>query len=399
MMRFLAGALLGPEVDPYEGRVSHESCHVEADADCCHRHACLCCHGHRAGHGRRCDLPVPCVRPVGERLQESDEDCAKLPADRLRWRHQILARAVTFGASDVPLGASELPAHGRVQLPTIFGAVVNVRGVKAGDLVLDGPTLTSTYRGEITKWNDPRIAKLNRNVSLPATDIAPVSRTDGSRTNFLFASYLSSVSATLRSKVGAQTSVSWPASTGAEGNEGVADTTMQTCGATVYVEYAFAKPNSMAYARLINHDGRIVAPGAATFQAAAANADWKSAPGYNLILTNRPGAASWPIAGASVILIPAKPANPAATAEVLKFLSWPFKNGAEAAKSSTTYRCRPSLSRRSIALGRPMSRGLGPCEGALSARVAEQRPDRVRVSRRHAGACQRRHCAATIHLT
>lgn len=247
---------------------------------------------------------------------------------------QIKAKTVTFGATDKPLEPKELQESGLVQFPAIIGGVVpvvNIKGVKGGQLTLDGATVASIYLGEITKWNDPKIKKLNPKLTLPATDIAPVYRSDGSGTNFLFTDYLSKSSPTFKEKIGANASVQWPTGIGAKGNEGVANMTTQTDGAIGYVEYAYAKQNNMAYSLLVNKGGKAVAPSAESFQAAASNADWKNAPGYYLILTDQPGAASWPITGASFILVYATPPNPAETAEALKFFDWAFKNGTKMA--------------------------------------------------------------------
>jgi phosphate transport system substrate-binding protein len=247
---------------------------------------------------------------------------------------QIKAKTVTFGASDMPLTPEDLKAAGLVQFPMIIGGavpVVNVKGVGPGQMVLDGPTVAAIYLGEITKWNDPRIAKLNPKLTLPATNIAPVYRSDGSGTNFLFSHYLSQTSPKFKETVGESTSVQWPVGIGAKGNEGVANMTNQTDGAIGYVEYAYAKQIKMAYTDLVNSAGKRVTPDAASFQAAAANADWAHAPGYHLILTNQPGAASWPITGASFILVYASPPDPAATAQALKFFDWAYRNGGKMA--------------------------------------------------------------------
>jgi phosphate transport system substrate-binding protein len=244
---------------------------------------------------------------------------------------QIKAKTVTFGASDMPLTPEDLKAAGLVQFPMIIGGVVpvvNLKGIGPGQLLLDGPTVAAIYLGDITKWNDPRIARLNPRVALPATNIAPVYRSDGSGTNFLFSHYLSQTSPKFKTTVGENTSVQWPVGIGAKGNEGVANMTNQTDGAIGYVEYAYAKQIKMAYADLVNAAGKRITPGAASFQAAAANADWAHAPGYHLILTDQPGAASWPITGASFILVYATPPDPAATAQALKFFDWAYRNGA-----------------------------------------------------------------------
>jgi phosphate transport system substrate-binding protein len=247
---------------------------------------------------------------------------------------QIKAKTVTFGATDMPLEAADLQASGLVQFPMIIGGVVpvvNVKGVQGGQMLLDGPTIASMYLGEITKWNDPRIHKLNPSLTLPATAIAPIYRSDGSGTNFLFSNYLSNVSPKFKEAVGASTAVQWPVGIGAKGNEGVANMTAQTDGAIGYVEYAYAKQNHMAYADLTNAAGKKVAPEAQAFQAAAANADWTHAAGYHVILTNQPGERSWPITGASFILVEATPPNPAATGAALKFFDWAFRSGSKMA--------------------------------------------------------------------
>jgi len=248
---------------------------------------------------------------------------------------QIKAKTVTFGASDMPLKEDELQQAGLVQFPMIIGGVVpvvNVKGVTGGQMTLDGPTVAAIYLGDITQWNDARIKKLNPKLALPATAIAPIYRSDGSGTNFLFTTFLSNSSPKFKDSIGAATSVQWPNGIGAKGNEGVANMTAQTDGAIGYVEYAYAKQNKMAYADLVNNAGKVVAPEAASFQAAAANADWAHAPGYYLILTNQPGANSWPITGASFILVYATPPDPAATAAALKFFDWAYRNGAKMAQ-------------------------------------------------------------------
>src|ERR1700724_2357504 len=243
---------------------------------------------------------------------------------------QIKAKTVTFGASDKPLEPAELKESGLVQFPMIIGGVVpvvNIRGVKGGDLTLDGPTVASIYMGEITKWNDPKIRKLNPKVTLPDTAIAPVQRSDGSGTNFLFTDYLSKSSPTFKEKIGANASVQWPVGIGAKGNEGVANMTTQTDGVIGYVEYAYAKQNKMAYTQLTNKAGKPVEPSTESFQAAAANADWTHAEGYYLILTDQEGAKSWPITGASFILVYKEPSDAAAVGEALKFFAWAYKDG------------------------------------------------------------------------
>jgi phosphate transport system substrate-binding protein len=247
---------------------------------------------------------------------------------------QIKAKTVTFGATDMPLELKDLQEAGLVQFPMIIGGVVpvvNIKGVQGGQMVLDGATVAAIYLGEITRWNDARIRKLNPKLALPASAIIPIYRSDGSGTNFLFSNYLSSSSPKFKETIGANTSVQWPAGIGAKGNEGVANMTVQTDGALGYVEYAYAKQNKMAYTDLINAAGKRVSPDAQTFQAAAANADWASAPGYHLILTNQAGESSWPITGASFILVYSDPPDPAATGAALKFFDWAFRNGGKMA--------------------------------------------------------------------
>jgi phosphate transport system substrate-binding protein len=243
---------------------------------------------------------------------------------------QIQSKTVTFGASDMPLKPEELSKSGLVQFPTVVGGdvpVVNLEGVKSGDLKLDGATLASVFLGEIKSWDDPAIAKLNPNAKLPKQAIVVVHRSDGSGTTFIWTDYLSKVSPDWKSKVGANTSVEWPAGIGAKGNEGVANNVANTKGAIGYVEYAYAKQNKMTAVDMINKDGKPVAPSAAAFQAAAANADWEKADHYFVILTDQPGAESWPIAGATFILIHKQPQDPAAAAEALKFFAWAYKKG------------------------------------------------------------------------
>jgi phosphate transport system substrate-binding protein len=248
---------------------------------------------------------------------------------------QIQAKTVTFGASDMPLKPEDLDKSGLVQFPTVIGGVVpviNVAGVAPGELVLDGATLAKIYLGQITKWDDPAIKKLNPAAKLPSVAIALVHRSDGSGTTFIFTNYLSKVSPDWKSTVGNNTSVEWPAGIGAKGNEGVANNVAQTNGAIGYVEYAYAKQNKLTYTKLVNKDGKPVAPTAASFTAAAANADWIGTPGFSVLLTEQPGAESWPIAGATFILIHKQPPDPAAAAEALKFFAWAYGHGGKMAE-------------------------------------------------------------------
>ena len=247
---------------------------------------------------------------------------------------QIQAKTVTFGASDAPLKGADLEKGGLVQFPMVMGGIVpviNVDGVKAGDLVLDGSTLAKIFLGEIKSWDDAAIKKLNPTVKLPSQAIVVVHRSDGSGTTFNFAYYLSEVSPDWKSKVGANTAVEWPVGIGAKGNEGVANNVSQTKGSIGYVEYAYAKQNKLAYTDMINKDGKKVKPTSATFQAAAANAKWDSQPGYGVILANQPGADSWPMTAATWILIHKAPQDPAAAGQALKFFSWAYDKGGKMA--------------------------------------------------------------------
>ncbi|HEY1077904.1 MAG TPA: phosphate ABC transporter substrate-binding protein PstS [Fontimonas sp.] len=243
---------------------------------------------------------------------------------------QIKAKTVTFGASDKPLKMSELEEAGLTQFPMVMGAIVpviNVDGIGADQLVLDGPTLADIFYGKISKWNDPAIAKLNPGLTLPKTAIAVVHRSDGSGTTYNFTYYLGGVSNNWRVNVGVEASVEWPVGIGGKGNEGVANMVSQTKGAIGYVEYAYAKQNKMAYTKMINKDGKTVSPSMTSFQAAAANADWSKAPGYALILANQPGADSWPMTAATFILVHRKPQSDADLLAALKFFDWAFKKG------------------------------------------------------------------------
>src|SRR6201996_6026900 len=248
---------------------------------------------------------------------------------------QIVANTVTFGATDAPLKAEQLQKDGLAQWPMIMGAivpVVNIDGVKAGDLVLDGETLGSIFLGKITKWDDAAIKKLNPNASLPSAAIAVVHRADGSGTTFNFTNYLSKVNADWKSKVGEGTAVEWPVGVGAKGNEGVAGNISQTKNSIGYVEYAYAKQNKLTYTGLVNKAGKPVQPTVEAFQAAASNADWAKAPGYYVILTDQPGEKSWPIPASTFILMHKEPADKAASAEAIKFFKWAFANGGKAAE-------------------------------------------------------------------
>ena len=243
---------------------------------------------------------------------------------------QIKEKTVDFGASDMPLKPEELNQAGLMQFPTVIGGavpIVNIPGVAAGQLKLTGPLLADIYLGKIKQWNAPAIARLNPGLKLPALNIAVVRRADASGTSFLFTNYLSKVSPEWAKKVGANTAVNWPTGFGGKGNEGVASNVRRVKGAIGYVEYAYAKQNRIAHAALQNASGAFVQPSINTFRAAAANADWAKAPGFYLILTNQPGKDSWPISGATFILIHKKQDKPQQGVEVLKFFDWAYSNG------------------------------------------------------------------------
>jgi phosphate transport system substrate-binding protein len=248
---------------------------------------------------------------------------------------QITNKTVTFGASDAPLKGVELEKLGLAQFPAVMGGivpVVNLEGVKPGELTIDGPTLARIFLNEIKSWDDPAIKKLNPSAKLPNQAIAIVHRSDGSGTTYNFAYYLAEVSPTWKSKVGVNTSVQWPAGIGAKGNEGVANNVANTKGSIGYVEYAYAKQNKLTFTKMINKAGKTVSPTSEAFQAAAANANWKSQPGYGVILANQPGNQSWPMTAATWILVYKKPSDPAATASALKFFDWAYKNGGKMAE-------------------------------------------------------------------
>jgi phosphate transport system substrate-binding protein len=243
---------------------------------------------------------------------------------------QIEAKTVTFGATDAPLKGPELEKFGLVQFPMVMGGivpVVNIDGVAAGELVLDGPTLAAIFLGTVKTWDDPAIKKLNPNAKLPSQAIAVVHRSDGSGTTFNFTYYLAEASDNWKSNVGSATSVEWPVGIGAKGNEGVSNNVSQTKGSIGYVEYAYALQNKLVYTKMLNKDGKIVAPTSAAFQAAAANADWNSVPGYGVILANQPGAESWPLTAATFILIHKQPDDAAAAGAALKFFAWAYGKG------------------------------------------------------------------------
>ena len=245
---------------------------------------------------------------------------------------QIIAKTVDFAGSDAPLKDDELAKEGLFQFPTVVGGVVpviNVPGVKAGEVTLSGELLGDIYLGKIKKWNDPAIAALNPKVKLPDTDIAVVRRADGSGTSFIWTNYLSKVNDEWKSKVGEGTTVNWPTGTGGKGNDGVAAFVQRLPGAIGYVEWAYAKQNKMTYVGMKNSAGTVVEPKTDTFKAAAAGADWSKS--FYQILTNEPGQNAWPIVGATFVLLHATQEKPQQGTETLKFFDWAFKNGGQAA--------------------------------------------------------------------
>jgi phosphate transport system substrate-binding protein len=248
---------------------------------------------------------------------------------------QIKAGTVAFGASDAPLKPEELNEGGLVQFPMIIGGVVpviNLSGVDPGRLKLTPALLADIFLGNITKWNDAAILQVNQGLKLPDKAITVVHRADGSGTTWIFTDYLSKVSPAWSKKVGVGKSVAWPAGIGGKGNEGVANYVQRAAGAIGYVEYAYVVQNKLTYALLQNVSGKFVAPTIQSFQAAAAGADWKNAPGFYMVLTNQPGSESWPITGASFILVHQQQANPATGKAMLKFFDWCYKQGTDIAE-------------------------------------------------------------------
>ncbi|MGN6469885.1 MAG: phosphate ABC transporter substrate-binding protein PstS [Rhizobiaceae bacterium] len=249
---------------------------------------------------------------------------------------QVIAKTVTFGATDKPLSDEDLRKNGLTQFPMVMGGIVpivNIEGVKPGELVLDGKTLADIYLGNITSWDDDAIKALNPNLKLPSLAIAVVHRSDGSGTTFNFTDYLSKVSSDWKDEIGSDTAVEWPVGVGAKGSEGVANMVMQAAGGIGYDEYAYAAQNNLSYAKMENAAGKIVEPSLATFGAAAANADWKGATNFHVIITNQPGDNSWPIAASTWVLIHKAPEDAAAAGDALKFFDWAYKNGKDAAKA------------------------------------------------------------------
>jgi phosphate transport system substrate-binding protein len=248
---------------------------------------------------------------------------------------QIEAGTVDFGASDKALEADELKKNDLVQFPAVIGGIVpivNLPGISSGELKLDGATLGAIFLGTVTKWDDAAIAKINPGVKLPSTPITVVHRADGSGTTYNFTYYLSAVNADWQAKVGSNTAVDWPAGVGGKGNEGVSALVQQTAGSIGYVEIAYALQNKLTYTKMMNAAGAFVEPTLANFQAAAASADWASAPNYRLVLANQPGKDSWPITAATFILVHGKQTDAAKAKAVLGFFDWSLNNGQKMAE-------------------------------------------------------------------
>ncbi len=245
---------------------------------------------------------------------------------------QIDSKTVDFGATDMPLTDDELTKKGQIQFPTVIGGVVpviNIKGINPGQLKLTGQVLGDIFLGKITKWDDAAIKTLNPTLALPDAAIAPVRRADGSGTSFLFTNYLSKVNAEWKTKVGEGTAVNWPTGAGGKGNEGVAAFVGRLPNSIGYVEYAYVKQNKMTYALMQNSSGAFVSPDDTAFKAAAAGADWSKS--FYQVLTNQAGKDSWPISGATFILMHKLQDKPANGSESLKFFSWAYKNGEKAA--------------------------------------------------------------------
>ena len=249
---------------------------------------------------------------------------------------QIKAGTVDFGASDIPLSEEDLVSYGLGQFPIVIGGIVpayNIAGIAQGELVLDGDTLAGIFLGEITHWNDPAIVALNPHLQLPDGKIIVVHRSDGSGTSFNFTNYLSKVSPQWKSKVGEGSAVDWPTGIGGKGNEGVAAYVRQMANAIGYVEYAYAVQNKLGYARMRNAAGTVVEPTSASFQAAAATADWAHAENFNLLMTNAPGDDAWPITATSWAIMPKQPKNAVNGKVTVAFFAWAYAHGQDKARA------------------------------------------------------------------
>lgn len=249
---------------------------------------------------------------------------------------QIKAGTVDFGASDMPLDEAALQKFGLGQFPAVIGGIVpafNVKGIAAGQLVLDGKTLADIYLGKIARWNDVAIAALNPGVKLPDAKITVVHRSDGSGTTFNFSDYLSKVSPEWKTRVGEGAAVQWPVGIGGKGNQGVSAYIKQINNSIGYVEYAYALQNHLGYAMMRNAAGKVVAPIIATFQAAADTADWEHARNFNLLMTNAPSESAWPITATSWVIMQKQPRNVANAKVVMEFFKWCYEHGQEQARS------------------------------------------------------------------
>ena len=276
---------------------------------------------------------------------------------------QIKAKTVTFGATDKPLTSKELGAAGLTQFPVVVGGivpVVNIPGVRPGQLVLDGPTLVGIFMGKISRWDDPAIKKLNPSVNLPGRAITVVHRSDGSGTTFQFSTYLSRVSADWKNNVGADTAIDWPTGIGAKGNEGVAGNVAQLGGSIGYVEYAFAKQNDLAYTKMVNKAGQAVEPIIESFKAGAASADWVGAAknDFYVLFLDSPSAQAWPIAATTFVLMYKNPPDPKASQDALKFFQFGLEKGDQLA-ISLDYVPLPDNAVKAIEAGWKNIRGSG----------------------------------------
>ncbi|MFZ6690972.1 phosphate ABC transporter substrate-binding protein PstS [Undibacterium sp. SXout20W] len=243
---------------------------------------------------------------------------------------QIKANTVDFGASDMPLTVEELDKEDLLQFPVVMGGVVpvvHIDGIKPGQLKLTGQVIADIFLGKVTKWNDPEIAAVNPGIKFPSEDITVVHRSDASGTTFLFSDYLSKVNPEFKKVIGSSTAVKWPAGLGGKGNEGVAANVQRINGSIGYVEFAFAKKNNLSYTQLKNREGQFVEPDADTFKAAAAGAAWDKTPGFAVVTTDQPGKTSWPITGATFVLVHKTQPDAAKIKETLKFIDWSYKNG------------------------------------------------------------------------
>ena len=259
---------------------------------------------------------------------------------------RLLARTVTFAASDMPLSGAELSKENLAQFPAVFGgivAVVNLDGVAPGELTLDGPTVAKIFLGEITKWDDPAITALNPSLKLPSADIATIHRGDGSGTTLFWTDYLSKVSSDWKTRVGSGTSVEWPVGHSAKGSEGVSGPLLQTKGAITYMDYAYARLNKLAYVKLVNKHGETVAPNREAIQAAAANADWASVPGFGLLLTDQPGAGSWPIVHTTFVVMRKNAPKASEAAAALRFFNWGYAKGGRLTERLDYVRLPPNV--------------------------------------------------------